>query len=79
MVIDKNHAVTHKNFRFDGYAFAGKNVARHLAARANLRALLHFNQWTDLCFIADGRAMVAFPVRLSRRELLEKQSHGRLP
>ena len=47
-VINKNDAVPHKNFRFDGHAFADKGVARYLAALANLRALLHFNEWTDL-------------------------------
>jgi len=56
-VINKSHAVPHKNFRLDGHAFADKGVARYFAALANLRAFLHFNEWADLCFIADLAAI----------------------
>jgi hypothetical protein len=49
--------VPHKNFRFNGHAFADKGVARYLAALANLRTLLHFNEWTYSCFIADLAAV----------------------
>src|SRR5258708_37228570 len=52
-VINEGHAMPHKNFRFDGYAFADKRVTGYLAALANLCAFLHFNEWPDLCFMAD--------------------------
>jgi hypothetical protein len=56
-IVDEHHAVAHENFVLDHDASADERMARNLAARANPRPLLNFDESADARLVADGAAV----------------------
>ena len=56
-IVNKGHVVADKDVIFDGHAFAHKSVTGNLAAAANYRVLLDFDESADLGVVANVAAV----------------------
>src|SRR5580704_297159 len=52
-VVDEHHAMADKDVVFNGHAFTDEGVARYLAALADARVLLDFDERSNLGFVAN--------------------------